>query len=140
MKNLTITFLTLGSLFATPVAAKSGKGHEHHHVDAVEVPPHGGTLRDAKPFKAEAVISGDTIKIYIYDEKMKPIKLEKDTMDGEVEMPKKKPFAIKFKKAGDYYEGKASGISKAHRYDLVVEIKANGKTVIADFGVDNIDK
>ncbi len=116
------------------------RGHTHNHSNSVEPAPHGGTLRDALPYKAEAVISGDIVKVYIYDAKLKPLKPQKPTMDAEIELPKKKAKEITFKSKGSYYEAKIPGINKAHRYDLVVEFSMNGKLVLVDFGVDNIDQ
>lgn len=140
MKKLLST-LAIVSALTTGTNAYAGKeGHTHNHSNSVEPPPHGGTLRDALPYKAEAVISGDIVKVYIYDAKLKPLKPEKPTMDGEIEMPKKKAKEVKFKSKGDYYEATIAGIGKVHRYDLVVEFTMKGKKVLVDFGVDNIDQ
>ena len=62
MKSLVIMFLTLASFSV----ALGKSGHGHNHENAIEPPPHGGTLRDAPPYKAEAVISGETVKVYLY--------------------------------------------------------------------------
>lgn len=139
MKSLLNT-IVIACALATSVNGYAGGGHTHNHGNAVEPAPHGGTLRDAPPYKAEAVMSGDLVKIYLYDAKLKPLKPQKPTMDGEIEMPKKKAKEIKFKNKGEFYEATVAGIGKAHRYDLVVEYVMDGKKVLVDFGVDNIDQ
>jgi hypothetical protein len=72
--------------FSFQIAAHEG----HVHEPAVEAPPHGGLLRDAPPFKSELVLSGDKAKIYVYDKKLKSVKLDKDTLTGELILPKNK--------------------------------------------------
>jgi hypothetical protein len=114
--------------------------HEGHvHEPAVEAPPHGGLLRDAPPFKSEVVLSGDNARIYIYDKELKPVKLDKDTLKGELLFPKdKKPKPVVFKRKDQYYEAELKGIKKVHRYDLHVNLEAGGKKALADFGIDNV--
>ena len=114
--------------------------HEGHvHEPAVEAPPHGGLLRDAPPFKTELVLSGDQAKVYVYDKKLKPMKLDKESLTGELILPKvkeKKP--VTFKRKGELYEATLDGISTVHRYDLHVNLEVGGKKALADFGVDNV--
>ncbi len=111
----------------------------HNHEAAVEAAPHGGVLRDAPPYKVELVLTGDQAKIYVYDKSLKPVKLDKDTVKGELRFPKeKKGKEIVLKRAGDIYEGSLVGISKVHRYDLHIKIEIGKDKVVADFGVDNI--
>ncbi|WP_141731710.1 hypothetical protein [Oligoflexus tunisiensis] len=124
--------LLLGT--AAPLMAHEG----HNHEAAVEAAPHGGTLRNAGDYKAEIVINGDNLKLYVYDKKLKPVKLEKAELTGDVQFPKEKSKPVTFKKAGDYYEATVKGITKVHRYDMHVNIEVAGKKVVADFGIDNI--
>lgn len=130
-----LALLILTGFAAQPVLA----GDDHNHEASVEAAPHGGTLRDAPPYKVELVLNGDNAKLYVYDNKLKPVKLDKEILKGQLAFPKdKKKKEVVFKKSGDLYEGTLVGISKVHRYDLHVEIEAAGKKVMADFGVDNI--
>jgi hypothetical protein len=110
----------------------------HNHEAAVESAPHGGTLRNAGDLKAEIVIKGDAVKLYIYDKQLKPAKLDVAEFKGEVQFPKEKAKPIIFKRVGDLYEVTIKGISKTHRYDMHVNVEVGGKKALADFGVDNI--
>lgn len=133
MKNfLLATSLVFGA--AAPLMAGDG----HNHEAAVESAPRGGLLRNAGDYKAEIVINGDKLKLYVYDKQLKPIKLEKAELSGDVQFPKEKSKPITFKKAGDAYETTVKGISKVHRYDMHVNLEVSGKKVVADFGIDNI--
>jgi hypothetical protein len=115
------------------------KAHEGHvHEAALEAAPHGGILRDAKPFKVEAVLNGDTVRLYVYDAGLKPVKLDKFEAKAEVQFPRQKPRRVIFTRKEGYYETTVPGISKVHRYDLHVTLDINGKKVVADFGIDNI--
>ncbi|HYX37749.1 MAG TPA: hypothetical protein VE954_32000 [Oligoflexus sp.] len=131
------TFLALTSLLlgaAAPLMAHDG----HNHEAATETAPHGGTLRNAGDYKAEIVINGDNLKLYIFDKQLKPMKLEKAELTGDVQFPKEKSKPVTFKKAGEFYSATVKGISKVHRYDMHVNLEVAGKKVVADFGIDNI--
>ncbi len=113
--------------------------HENHnHEAAVEAAPHGGTLRNAGEYKAEIVINGDKLKLYVYDQQLKALKLDKAELKGDIQFPKEKSKPITFKKFGDAYEATVKGISKVHRYDMHVNLEVAGKKAVADFGIDNI--
>jgi hypothetical protein len=115
------------------------KAHDaHNHEAAVEAAPHGGTLRNAGDYKAEIVINGDKLKLYVYDKQLKPVTLEKAELAGDVQFPKEKSKPVTFKKAGEFYEATVKGISKVHRYDMHVNLEVSGKKVVADFGIDNL--
>lgn len=114
---------------------------EHNHEAAVEVAPHGGVLRDARPYKSELVIQGELVKIYVYDKDVKPVAKEKlkSIIKGQLAFPKdKKKRDVVFKLSGDFYEARIPGIDKVHRYDLHVTLEIEGQPILADFGVDNI--
>lgn len=134
MKTILACALGVFVTLQSPVFASD----DHDHGAAVEAAPHGGNLRDAAPFKAELVITGDKTKMYVYDTKLKPIKPEKDTLTGAVEFPRQKPKTVTYKKVGDAYEATVEGLSKVHRYDLHVNLEFGGKKAKVDFGVDNI--
>lgn len=134
MKAL-LVLLAVMSLGAQPAFG----GDDHNHEAAVEAAPHGGVLRDAAPYKVELVLKGDKATLYVYDAKLKPVKLDKETALGKLRFPKEKnQKEVVFKRAGDVYEATLAGISKVHRYDLHIDVEAQGKKVVADFGVDNI--
>ena len=114
---------------------------DHNHEAAVEAAPHGGILRNAPPYKSELVLKKDVAKVYVYDKDVKPVSKEKlkESIKGQVAFPKdKKKRDVLFKLAGDAYEAKIPGIEKVHRYDLHITLEVEGKSVLADFGVDNI--
>lgn len=121
-------------------------GHEgHDHEAAVEAPPHGGLLRNVQNaknevfLKSEAVINGDAVKLYVYDKALKPVQLKQDTLKGDVQFPREKAKPVTFKKATDHYTATVTGISKKHRFDMHVELEADGQKGKADFGIDNIN-
>jgi hypothetical protein len=127
--------IILSSLALTP-ALHAHEGHTHEA--AMEAAPHGGLLRDAAPFKAEAVLNGDVVRIYVYDKMLKPVVLDKDQAKAEVQFPKQKSKPVIFKRKEGAYEATIKGISKVHRYDLHVNLEINGQKALADFGIDNI--
>lgn len=119
--------------------APSAPAHEGHvHEAALEAAPRGGILRDAPPFKSELVMTGDTVRVYVYDEKLVPVSLEVPTATGDVQFPRQKSRPVKFRLRDGAYEARIPGISKVHRYDLHVILNVDGRKATADFGVDNI--
>lgn len=133
MKNV---LLVTSILFGAAGTLMAGDGHNHEA--AVESAPRGGVLRNAGDYKAEIVINGDNLKLYVYDKQLKPIKMEKAEITGDVQFPKEKSKPITFKKAGESYDATVKGISKVHRYDMHVNLEVAGKKLVADFGIDNI--
>jgi len=119
--------------------ATGSSAHEgHKHEAAVEEPPHGGLLRDAEPFKSEVVIEGDKVTLYIYDKALKPVALDKNTIEGKAQLPRKKPKRVEFTRSGDAYTATIPGIGKVHRFDLHVMLEVGDVKALADFGIDNI--
>ena len=114
-------------------------GHSgHNHEPAVEPAPHGGMLRNAPPFKSEVVLNKDTVKLYIYDENLKPVKLDKKQLKGDVQFPRKEKKPITFELKKDHYHTTIPGITKTHRFDMHVQLEAGDKKALADFGIDNL--
>ena len=147
-------FLILSLITLTGFVQFSLGDDSHNHEAAVEAAPLGGTLRDAPPFKSEILIKNDVVKLYIYDQKLKVLKLDKETLRGDVQFPRvDKPTPIIFKKVKEEtpkviknvgtiterYETKISGIDKTHRYDMHVVLEVGDKKAKADFGIDNIN-
>lgn len=132
----TLTFSAIS--FYSYGSGGHGHGHTHNHEAAVEPAPHGGNLRGAGNFKAEVVLNGDNIKLYVYDKKLKPLTLKAKELKGDVQFPKQKTKTVTFKQKGTTYETTIKGISKVHRYDLHVILEKDGKKTKVDFGIDNI--
>lgn len=139
------TILSSGALIIAMAAAATASAplahsHEGHvHEAAVETAPHGGMLRNADPFKSELLVKGDSVKLFIYDKQLKPVKPTEPTLKGDLQFPREKKFtSVTFTRKGDHYVATVPGISKKHRFDLHVHLVANGKKALADFGVDNI--
>jgi hypothetical protein len=133
MKKTVIMLVTLA------VVAPALRAHEGHvHEAALEAAPHGGILRDATPFKAEAVLNGDVVRIYVYDKELKPVALDQAQAKGDVQFPRQKSKSVTFLKKDGFYEAAIPGISKVHRYDLHVNLLINKVKALADFGIDNI--
>jgi hypothetical protein len=124
------------ALLAVAPFARSHEGHVHEA--ALEAAPRGGVLRDAEPFKAEAVLKGDVVRVYVYNKELKPLDLDQPEARGEVQFPRQKAKTVTFKRQGECYEATIKGISKVHRYDLHLHLKINGVKALADFGIDNI--
>src|SRR5687768_7283198 len=114
MKKILVVGFSL-ALF-TPMAYAGedhGHSHGHSHEAAVEDAPHGGVLRDAPPFKAELVLNGDNVKMYVYDKQLKPVTLDKATLKGHLKFPRQtKETIVTLKRAasGAYYEATMKGI------------------------------
>ncbi len=111
---------------------------DHNHEAAVEAAPHGGSLRNAGDYKAELVVNGDKLKLYVYDKQLKPLKVEAAELKGDVQFPKEKSKPVVFKKNGEFHEATIKGISKVHRYDMHVNLDISGRKVVIDFGIDKI--
>ena len=133
MKHL---LLATSIFFGATTNLMAGDGHNHEA--AVEAAPRGGILRNAGDYRAEIVINGDKLKLYVYDKQLKPITLDKAELTGDVQFPKEKRKPITFKKAGESYDVTVKGINKVHRYDMHVTLEIAGKKIVADFGIDNI--
>ncbi len=131
-----IFWLSLSLMFCLSSAALAHDGHSHEA--SAQIAPHGGNLRDAGEIKGELVIKGDSVKLYVYDKHLKPIKLSAVELSGDVQSPKEKSKPITLKKNGDIYEATIKGISKVHRYDLHINIEHEGKKTLVDFGLDNV--
>lgn len=145
MKKIVLStfFLTVYVISPRLVYAGGGHdhGHEHNHEAAVEPAPHGGVLRDSPPYKTELVLNNDQAKIYIYDKDLKIIPKDKlaPTAVGQLGFPKDRTKReVVFKLAEDHYEANIPGIGAVHRYDLHVTLTVSGKSILGDFGVDNI--
>lgn len=129
------------SLFSSLAQA----GDDHNHEASIEVAPRGGILRDALPYKAELLLSKDEVKIYIYEKTGKDLKLVsldklKKEIKARLAFPKdKKKREVIFVLKENAYMAKIPGIEKVHRYDLHVTLEVEGKPILADFGVDNIN-
>ena len=151
MKNLVLLVVLV---LSSPLIADEG----HNHEAAVEAAPQGGTLRDAPPFKAEITIEGETVKLTVYDQKLKVVKYDAESLTGDIRYPRgfePKEQKLVFKKVKldkpitikdvgvitERYEGTVKGISKPglHRYDLHINLAVGGKKAMADFGIDNIN-
>ena len=129
--------LVIAVLLAFSTTTYAGEGHNHEA--AVEAAPHGGYLRDAPPFKAELVVNGTEAKIYVYDSTLEPLAVTANELQGKFRFPKeRKDRKVTFKRAGDFFSTQIPGIDKIHRWDLHVTLKELGKSVVLDFGIDNI--
>src|SRR5688572_921411 len=115
MKRFLLSSFICLSLFSAPSVMA---GDDHNHEPAVEAAPHGGVLRNADPYKAEIVINGDNVKVYVYDKALKPQALKTNELKGRVQFPKEEKKPVVFAKKGDFFEATIKGISKVHRYDL----------------------
>ena len=136
-----VIMMVVCAVFSAPQHARAGGGHDHNHEAAIEAAPRGGMLRDAPPFKVELLLTNDLAQIYVYDASLSLVASDRlaSEIKGRLRFPREKSDReVVFVRKGDAYESTLAGISAVHRFDMHVDIVVDGKTVVGDFGVDNI--
>lgn len=129
------------ALLMLPTILYAGGGHDHNHESAVEAAPRGGMLRDSPPFKVELLLTNDRAQIYVYDASLNLVASDRLASEakGKLRFPREKSDReVVFIRKGDAYESTLQGIGSVHRFDMHVDIVIDGKTVVGDFGIDNI--
>lgn len=134
LKQITKTgFLVLMGLSS---AAFAGEGHDHGVPGAVAAPK-GGEIKPALGSFFELLKSDKVLKVYPYDDKLKPLSLDLLTeIEATAKLPRGKGEKIEVTKHKDHlmmsYDAK-----KSHRYELMIKFKVNGK---ADSVTYNVEK
>lgn len=120
MKNIFNIILVLFTLtFSTEILAH--EGHDHDGPAAVQAPK-GGVIKSLEEVHVEVVAKGKDVKIYLYDETLKPADVANYKVTATAELPRnKKSEAISLKAQGKYFEATYDA-KGAHRYTLVLTI------------------
>jgi hypothetical protein len=134
LKQFTKTgFLVLMGLSS---AAFAGEGHDHGVPGAVAAPK-GGEIKAGPGSYFELLKSGSTLKVYVYDEKLKPLNLATLTeVEATAKVPRGKAETVPVKSNTDHFETSYDP-KKSHRFELTLKFKINGK---ADFVTFNVEK
>lgn len=132
MKKLAFTFLMALSLCggvmlmgAQPALA------QHAHGSA----PHGGQIGEAEPFHVEMVANKSKIDIYLYDENMKPLRLDQFEVSATIQAGKQRD-KIDFVAAGGNQMKGESALMAEPGAKIIMLLKPKGKPQVqVRFGV-----
>ena len=113
---LTILILTLAS-----PAVLAHEGHDHDAPKMIQAPK-GGVIKSLEETSVEVVSKGKDLKIYLYNNEMKPQDVSGYKVSATAKLPRtKKIDEVNLLPKGTYFEASydAKGI---HRYTLTVAI------------------
>jgi len=135
MKRFSITKLSLLALVGIAGVSSAGEGHDHG-VPGVVSAPKGGEIKPALGSFFELLKSGEVLKVYPYDDKLKPLPLETLTdVEASVQIPRKKAEKIEVTKHKDHlmmsYDPKGS-----HRFEVVIKFKVRGEPDSVSYNVE----
>jgi len=126
MKRLALTFLMVLSLYggvalagAQPALAQ-GSGHNHGSG------PHGGQIGDAEPFHVEIVTNKSLIDIYLYDQNMKPLRLDQFAVSGTIQVGKERETIVFLANGGNQMKGVSDLMAKPGA-KIILLLKPKGK-------------
>ena len=134
MRNLAIVLAFWAFSSAALVAHE---GHEHDAPTTIKAPK-GGVVKSLDASRVEVVTKGKNIKIYLYDQDMKPATAGEFSIVAQAELPRsKKVEEIKLEPKDSFFEGNydAKGV---HRYKLKLEVthSKTGQTDKLTFNVE----
>lgn len=111
--------------------------HEgHDKTPGAKSAPHGGLVSGTSKVDLELVNSEGGIKIYPFDSEMKPIALDKLTIEGTVTFPRKsKGEKVSFTKDSNAFTAKVD-TKGAYRYALDLAVTYMGKKEKVKFNVE----
>lgn len=114
----------------------AGYTHEGHDQLPGAGAPHGGVLQDLENIHLELLVDTGGIKLYPYDEALKPLALNEVQIEGTATLPKKtKAEKVVFKSEGAAFSATVDA-KGAHRYKLEVTATYKGKKNKAKFNVE----
>ena len=133
MKNiLTTTVAVFLLLLSTSASAHEG----HDKTPGSTSAPHGGMVQAAGHLHLELLASGEGVKIYPFDQDMKPVSASELKVEGTVTLPKKtKGEPVSFAVQEDYMSAKVDA-KGAYRYTLNLTVTHKGKKEKAKFNVE----
>ncbi len=134
LKQITTTgFLILMGLSS---ASFAGEGHDHGVPGTVSAPK-GGEIKPAVGSYFELLKSGSALKIYAYDDKLKPVALSAITeVEATAKIPRGAAEKLVLKTNSDHFETSYDA-KKSHRFELTLKFKIHGK---ADSVTYNVEK
>jgi hypothetical protein len=130
-------FLSFGMmiLLGLSVSLFAGDGHDHGVPGAVAAPK-GGEIKPAHGSYFELLKVGNVLKIYPYDDKLKPLTLTNVTdLTMTTKVPRGAEEKLSFKTNADHYEASYEP-KKTHRYELSVKFKIKGEVDSVTFNVE----
>jgi hypothetical protein len=126
MRKALIT-LWLAAVTTVPAWAHEGETHDDHPHAA----PHGGVVRTVSQFHFELVTSGDQLKVYLLDDRLRLLPTKGRKGEAIVQMGGKTQ-RVPLQPAGDAFVG-TMNLSKASKYVAVVSLDVDGKTLRGRF-------
>lgn len=127
MKTLALAFLTL--TLSSPLSL-AHEGHNHDAPTTLKAPK-GGTIKALDEARVEVVSKGKDLKVYLYDQAMKPADAKDFKIVATAELPRsKKQEAVALTPEGNLYSGTYDA-KDAHRYTLKLAV-THAKTARTD--------
>lgn len=121
------TLLLSALLALAPLSAMAQ--HKHDHSAMGDKGPNGGKLEHAGASHMELLIKDSTVRVYIYDEHMKPVATQGTEVTVTVQVEGKRE-TVKLQPAGaNLLEGK-TGLAAGHGARAVVALKLPGKPIV----------
>lgn len=98
---------------------------------------HGGVVTEVAPYKAELTRSRDSVRLYLYDQNMKPINLKGFEKKANAQLTaqhkgKAKEMTFPLDMKGKSFQGPLPS-APAKPYTIRVQLKENGKELTAVF-------
>ncbi len=130
-------FLKLGmmSFLVLSISIFAGDGHDHGVPGAV-VAPKGGEIKPAVGSYFELLKMGNVLKIYPYDDKVKPLALTAITdISMTTKIPRGAEEKLIFKVNSDHYEATFEP-KKSHRFELILKFKVKNHDDSVTFNIE----
>jgi len=122
MKNLKSLLLLLSLAFSAQLFAHG----DHHHGPSAKNSPKGGRMLETETLHVELVAKTSDVKIYVYDENMKPLTQLKDLKASfTTELPRKSKVPLKVETKEDHFSASFDK-GAAHRYVLEMNVSHGG--------------
>lgn len=130
MKRLALALMAVLS-FSTASFAHEGHDKMPGSVQA----PHGGVVKGTDELYIEVINEPGGLKIYPLTHDLEPVAVEKVTLTGTAQVPKKKKETLAFKKEKDHFTAKPN-VKGAYRYSLDLAVTYDGKKEKVSFQIE----
>lgn len=120
------TLLVAGFLVLAPAA---GGAQTHDHSKMGDKGPNGGKLEHAGASHLELLIEGSTVRVYLYDEDLKPLAAQGTEVTVTVQVQGKRE-TLKLKAAGSNVMEGQGGFAAGPGLRAVVALKLPGKPIV----------
>ncbi len=119
-KTALLLILGLSSIFS--LSAFAHEGHDHDAPTGVAAPK-GGIIKSLENVHIEVVGRGKELKIYFYNQDMKPEAIKSYTVTAMTQLPRtKKQVSLPLISKDTHFEGTYDA-NNTHRYTLILTIK-----------------